>query len=214
MTGCGTSWIASIIRVHTSKTVRSSSSVLSISSFRSWPAEKAGPFARITITRTSPRRLCLSSSSVSSVMSSVERALRVSGRFSVIVTAGRRSSTSKCLSSTATVTLYAVEVTYDGRCFGCGERNSEGLQMRFENTGSEAVCDFEVPARYQGWQGIVHGGMVALMLDEAVGWAGWHAGHPGVTGKLEVRYRQPLELGERVRVVGRVDRVQRTLVYA
>ena len=86
--------------------------------------------------------------------------------------------------------------------------------MRFEDTGSEAVCDFEVPERYQSWRGMVHGGLVALMLDEAVGWAGWHSGHPGVTGRLEVRYRIPLELGERVRVVGRVDRVRRTLVYA
>jgi acyl-coenzyme A thioesterase PaaI-like protein len=52
------------------------------------------------------------------------------------------------------------------------------------------------------------------MLDEAVGWAAWHAGHPGVTGKLEVRLRLPLRLGERVRVTGRVDQVRRTLVYA
>ena len=52
------------------------------------------------------------------------------------------------------------------------------------------------------------------MLDEAVGWAGWHAGHPGLTGRLEVRYRTPLRIGEEVRVVGRVERVRRTLVYA
>lgn len=105
-------------------------------------------------------------------------------------------------------------ITYDGRCFGCGENNLEGMRMRFEPCGEESVCEFEVPERYQSWQGMVHGGVVALMLDEAVGWAGWHAGHPGLTGKLEVRYRQPLRLGERVRVVGRVDRVRRTLVYA
>jgi acyl-coenzyme A thioesterase PaaI-like protein len=70
-----------------------------------------------------------------------------------------------------------------------------------------------VPARYQSWAGVVHGGLVALMLDEAVGWAAWHAGLPGVTGKLEVRYRQPLKIGERVRVSGRVEKVRRTLVY-
>lgn len=86
--------------------------------------------------------------------------------------------------------------------------------MRFEPTEEGSVCEFVVPDRYQSWQGMVHGGMVALMLDEAVGWAGWHAGHPGLTGRLEVRYRQPLRLGDRVRVVGRVDRVRRTLVYA
>ena len=86
--------------------------------------------------------------------------------------------------------------------------------MAFQPQDGESVAEFEVPERYQSWSGIVHGGLVALMLDEAVGWAAWHRGHPGVTGRLEVRYRQPLKLGDRVRVTGRVDRVRRTLIYA
>ena len=105
-------------------------------------------------------------------------------------------------------------VTYDGRCFGCGQENHEGLGMRFEPTPEGSVCELTLPERYQSWQGMIHGGVIALMLDEAVGWAGWHAGHPGLTARLEVRYRRPLRLGERVRVVGRVERVRRTLVYA
>jgi acyl-coenzyme A thioesterase PaaI-like protein len=107
-----------------------------------------------------------------------------------------------------------MEVEFDGRCFGCGPLNEEGLQMTFLPEGDVSVTEFEVPARYQSWKGVVHGGMVALMLDEAVGWAAWHNGHPGVTGKLEVRYRLPLKVGERVRLTGRVDNVRRTLVYA
>jgi acyl-coenzyme A thioesterase PaaI-like protein len=51
------------------------------------------------------------------------------------------------------------------------------------------------------------------MLDEAVGWAAWHAGHPGVTGRLQVSYRRPLRLGEHVLIGGKVDRIRRTLVY-
>jgi len=113
-----------------------------------------------------------------------------------------------------TLPSIALEVTYDGRCFGCGPQNSEGLRMAFQPLDGESVAEYEVPDQYQSWSGIVHGGMVALMLDEAVGWASWHAGHPGVTGRLEVRYRQPLKLGERVRVSGRVDRIRRTLIYA
>lgn len=105
-----------------------------------------------------------------------------------------------------------MEVTYDGRCFGCGAENPDGLRMKFEPSGGVSACEFEVPARYQSWEGVVHGGMVALMLDEAVGWAAWHAGQPGMTGKLEVRYRLPLKIGERVRVVGRVLEVRRSLV--
>lgn len=107
-----------------------------------------------------------------------------------------------------------MEVTYDGRCFGCGTLNDEGLRMSFSTGGEWAVAEFQVPERFQSWAGIVHGGIVALMLDEAVGWASWNAGHPSVTGKLEVRYRVPLRLGERITVRGRVDRVRRSLVYA
>ena len=107
-----------------------------------------------------------------------------------------------------------MEVTYDGHCFGCGSQNDEGLKMRFDLVDGEAVCDFLVPERYQSWEGIVHGGVVALMLDEAVGWASWLAEKPGVTGRLEVKYRQPLRLGDEVRVTGRIENVRRTLVYA
>jgi uncharacterized protein (TIGR00369 family) len=107
-----------------------------------------------------------------------------------------------------------MEVEFDGRCFGCGPLNEEGLQMTFLPAGEVSVTEFEVPARYQSWKGVVHGGIVALLLDEAVGWAAWHRGHPGVTGKLEVRFRQPLRIGERIRLIGRVENVRRTLVYA
>ncbi|HVD00118.1 MAG TPA: PaaI family thioesterase [Candidatus Dormibacteraeota bacterium] len=107
-----------------------------------------------------------------------------------------------------------MEVEFDGRCFGCGPLNEDGLQMTFLSDGEVSVADFEVPSRYQSWKGVVHGGIVALLLDEAVGWAAWHRGHPGVTGKLEVRYRQPLRIGERIRLTGRVEKVRRSLVYA
>jgi acyl-coenzyme A thioesterase PaaI-like protein len=107
-----------------------------------------------------------------------------------------------------------MQVEFDGRCFGCGPLNDEGLQMSFVPEGDLSVTEFVVPPRYQSWKGVVHGGMIALILDEAVGWAAWHRGHPGVTGKLEVRYRLPLRIGESVRVVGRVDKIRRTLVYA
>jgi acyl-coenzyme A thioesterase PaaI-like protein len=106
-----------------------------------------------------------------------------------------------------------VEVYYDRRCFGCGELNEEGLRMRFEQVDGAAVAEFAVPERYQSWEGRIHGGIVALMLDEAVGWAAWNAGHPGVTARMEFRLRLPLGIGERIRVTGRVDRVRRNLVY-
>jgi len=106
-----------------------------------------------------------------------------------------------------------VEVRFDGHCFGCGQLNEDGLRLKFEPGPEGSVAEYTVPERFQSWSGMAHGGVVALMLDEAVGWAAWHAGHPGVTGRLQVAFRRPLKLGERVRIVGRVDNIRRTLVY-
>ena len=89
----------------------------------------------------------------------------------------------------------------------------DGLRLKFEPGPDGSVAEYQVPNRFQSWAGMAHGGVVALMLDEAVGWAAWHAGHPGVTGRLQVSFRRPLKLGEHVRIVGRVEKVRRTLVY-
>src|SRR5579859_1286505 len=107
-----------------------------------------------------------------------------------------------------------MEVRFDGHCFGCGPLNMDGLRLSFVPGPEGSVAEYEVPHRFQSWAGMAHGGITALMLDEAVGWAAWHAGHPGVTGRLQVSFRRPLKLGERVRVVGKVESVRRSLVYA
>jgi uncharacterized protein (TIGR00369 family) len=107
-----------------------------------------------------------------------------------------------------------VEVLFDGHCFGCGPLNEEGLRLKFVPGPEGSVAEYVVPKRFQSWAGMAHGGVIALMLDEAVGWAAWHAGHPGVTGRLQVSYRRPLKLGEAVRIVGKVESTRRSLVYA
>jgi acyl-coenzyme A thioesterase PaaI-like protein len=107
-----------------------------------------------------------------------------------------------------------MEVHFDGHCFGCGQLNPDGLRLVFTPGPEGSAAEYTVPERFQSWAGMAHGGIMALMLDEAVGWAAWHAGRPGVTGRLQVSYRRPMRLGETVRIVGRVESIRRSLVYA
>jgi uncharacterized protein (TIGR00369 family) len=71
-------------------------------------------------------------------------------------------------------------------------------------------AEHTVPERYQGAPGMVHGGIVAALLDEACGQVALRFVTPGVTSRLEVRYLAPVPVEEPLRisaqVVGSVDR--------
>lgn len=92
-------------------------------------------------------------------------------------------------------------------CFVCGLENPVGLHLAFYSTGpGEATCDYVVPDHYQGYPGVVHGGIVASMLDEIVGRAAMENESERfmMTARLEIRYRQPVPTGTPLRLVGQL----------
>ncbi len=91
-------------------------------------------------------------------------------------------------------------------CFGCGSENPRGLAMRFRLEDGRAVAEFTPPAHLQGYPGRVHGGGVATMLDEAMGWAVFGQGVWAMTVRLTMRFRRPVPLGELLTVSGWVTR--------
>ena len=101
-------------------------------------------------------------------------------------------------------------------CYGCGEANPQGLQIEFRVEGTTAVGSFRARTLHQGFPGLVHGGITAAALDEAMGWAVFAAGIWAVTARMEVRYRQPLPLDQEITVRGEVtrDRGRRVEVVA
>ncbi|RMD83272.1 MAG: PaaI family thioesterase [Candidatus Dadabacteria bacterium] len=96
--------------------------------------------------------------------------------------------------------LALAEGTFDG-CFGCGPANPVGLRLSFHREGNEVVAWAVLGRQYAGYKDFVHGGIVATMLDEAMGWALFHLGGVyGVTRSLAVNYRRPVLVGRRVAV--------------
>jgi acyl-coenzyme A thioesterase PaaI-like protein len=95
------------------------------------------------------------------------------------------------------------ETTYQ-RCFACGARNPDGLQMVFRRSGDRILADFVPAERHQGFPGVLHGGIVATLLDEALSRTGALRRQWLMTGKLEIRYRRPAPIGTRMRVWGEI----------
>jgi acyl-coenzyme A thioesterase PaaI-like protein len=90
-------------------------------------------------------------------------------------------------------------------CFVCGLANPFGLHLRFYDTGSgEVTAEVTIPEQYQGYPGVVHGGIVAAMLDEAAGRSHMGGDPPRFmfTARLEVRYRKNVPVGQPLRLVG------------
>ncbi len=91
-------------------------------------------------------------------------------------------------------------------CFGCGSDNPRGLGMRFRLEDGRAVAEFTPPEFLQGYPGHVHGGGIATMLDEAMGWAVYEQGIWAMTARFTMRFRDSVRLGEQVTVSGWVTR--------
>jgi acyl-coenzyme A thioesterase PaaI-like protein len=91
-------------------------------------------------------------------------------------------------------------------CYGCGDRNPEGLHIVFEFDGRRVNGRFQPRETHRGWPDLAHGGVAAAALDEAMGWATWAAGALAMTARMEVKYRRPLPLGEELIVSAQVTR--------
>ncbi len=87
-------------------------------------------------------------------------------------------------------------------CFACGQRNPHGLHMVFRLEHATVVSDFMPGEEHQGFPGVVHGGIIAALLDEALNRTSLLTEHPGwmMTGRLEVRYRRYVPYGPLLRV--------------
>ncbi|MBI3076954.1 MAG: PaaI family thioesterase, partial [Deltaproteobacteria bacterium] len=88
-----------------------------------------------------------------------------------------------------------------------------GLRLRFQLEGEDAVRTEFVPGeRFQGWQGIVHGGILATLLDELMVNAVWLRGVRAVTGRLELSLRRPARVGERLCARATIQKTTRKTV--
>jgi len=100
------------------------------------------------------------------------------------------------------------------KCFGCGGDNAGGMMLTFEqdNVNRRIVGRFLLGERYQGGGGFAHGGIIALLLDEAMGKVCRFREVRAVTAELAVDFLKPVSVEQAIVVEAReIDQKGRNL---
>jgi len=94
-------------------------------------------------------------------------------------------------------------------CFACGKDNADGMQLEFffDVEAHQAICQFTLGARYQGPPGHSHGGIIATILDEAMGKVNKLRNVLALTKSMNVEYKKPVPLHQTLTVTGREQQV-------
>ena len=112
-----------------------------------------------------------------------------------------KSTESTSESSQATTTLAP---NPENLCFGCGGANDEGMKLTFvqDNEKRRIIGRFVLGERYQGGGGMAHGGIIATLLDEAMGKVCRFREVRAVTAQLNVQYLKPVSVHDEIIVEG------------
>ena len=100
------------------------------------------------------------------------------------------------------------------KCFGCGQDNPIGLRLSFRQENGRTTGCFVPDEVHQGWPGLVHGGILFTILDEAMGYTFYAEGTNGVTARAETRFRRPAPIGEPLLIEATVTKRTKKLIEA
>lgn len=97
------------------------------------------------------------------------------------------------------------------RCFACGSLNEHGLQLDLHVAEDRCWTDISLPDRFQGWDGIAHGGIVCTILDEVMAWSLAATDNWGLTARMSVDFKRPIRLEEPIRGEGWITSSRRRI---
>jgi uncharacterized protein (TIGR00369 family) len=100
--------------------------------------------------------------------------------------------------------LLKLEPNENNRCFGCGAANPAGMKLSFvlDLDARRTRGSFVLGRNYAGGGGFAHGGIIAVVLDEAMGKLSKLSGESAVTAEMTVEYRKPISVDQAIVVEG------------
>ena len=100
----------------------------------------------------------------------------------------------------------------DHHCFVCGMENPDGLRIAWHTEGHSTKAEFIADRKFQGWKGVLHGGIVATLLDEAMTRLACELYGHSVTAEITVRYVHPVPTQQKLIIRGEVVLESRRLI--
>lgn len=107
-----------------------------------------------------------------------------------------------------------MKIEDDDFCFVCGDKNETGLHADIiTGIDNTATAKITIPSRFQGWQGIVHGGIISTLLDEVSIYACRNISLKGVTAEINVKFRKPVPTEKEIELRSKVTEIKRKLIF-
>ena len=107
---------------------------------------------------------------------------------------------------------FKLELIDDHYCFACGADNPDGLGVDWVVEGRACHGVFTPKRKFQGWKGMVHGGILAALLDEAMTRLAWIACGGAMTAEMTVRFLQPALTQDKIFAAGEIISENRKIV--
>ena len=100
-------------------------------------------------------------------------------------------------------------------CYACGKKNKHGLHLEFTlcERDKSIETDFLPSELHQGWEGVVHGGIIATVMDEAMAKLAHLLGYHVLTASLDVRFKDMAKTRELLKVRAEVTKLSKKIVY-
>ena len=101
----------------------------------------------------------------------------------------------------------------DYGCFGCSPYNKNGLQLEFYKDEQSVWAEWEPRKEFDGWKGVVHGGIQATLIDETAEWYIFtQLYRSAVTMELNIRYKNPLASDKgKVKIIANLEVMKRNI---
>ena len=97
-------------------------------------------------------------------------------------------------------------------CFACGTLNPSGLGLTMHVEPGRSWVETTLDRRFEGWEGMAHGGILCTILDEVMAWALVGADNWGVTARMSVEFRKPVAIGRAIRAEGWATETRKRIV--